>query len=157
MAQNPPIDVQPLDPSTKCFTPDWYDRLKYLDALQPISDVVFPDPPGPDATKSDLHRAINNQTGTTYTFVLTDDGKYSRFSNASAVTVTIPPNSSVAFAVGTQLDCTQSGAGKVTFSPGSGVTINAPGTNKSIAQQYAGVTAIKVDTNVWDLTGSLIA
>lgn len=156
MAQNPPIDVQPLDPNTKCFTPDWYDRLLFLNQLQPLSDVVFPDPVDISG-KSDLHRAINNQTGTTYTFALTDDGKYIRFSNASAVTVTIPPNSSVAFAVGTQLDCTQAGAGKVTFAAGSGVTINSPGSNKSIAQQWAGVTAIKVDTNVWDLTGSLIA
>jgi len=156
MGQNPPIDVQPLDPNTKCFTPDWYDRLRYLDALQPLSDIVFPDP-GHDATKSDLLRAINSQTGTTYTFALTDNGKYCRFANASAVTVTVPPNSSVAFSIGTQIDCTQSGAGKVTFSPGSGVTINSPGTNKSIAQQWAGVTLIKVDTNTWDLTGALIA
>ena len=37
------------------------------------------------------------------------------FSNAAAQTVTVPPNSSVAFPIGTQIDCAQIGAGKVTF------------------------------------------
>ena len=38
--------------------------------------------------------AINAQTGTTYTTVLTDDGKLITASNAASIALTIPPNSS---------------------------------------------------------------
>lgn len=37
------------------------------------------------------------------------------FNNAAAQTITVPPNSSVAFPIGTQIDLAQLGAGKVTF------------------------------------------
>jgi len=100
---------------------------------------------------------INVQTGTTYTFVLTDSGKLCTFSNASAITVTVPPNSSVAFPVGAQIDCSQLGAGKVTFAEGAGVTINSESSNKSIGAQYAGVTLRKLATDTWLLVGNLIA
>jgi hypothetical protein len=59
--------------------------------------------------------AINAQTGTTYTTVLTDDGKLITCSNASAISVTIPPNSSVAYGIGTQLNFAQLSTGQVTL------------------------------------------
>lgn len=155
--RNPPIDVQPLDPTTKCFTPDWYDRLKYLDLLQPLSDVVFP-PPVDISGKSDIIRSINSQTGTSYTFVLSDSGKWFRFSNSSAVTVTVPPHSSVAFPSGTQFDGIAAGTGAVSFAAGSGVTINSFLSNKKLAGQYAGFTLVQSDTiDTWDLVGNLVA
>lgn len=133
--------------------PDWYPVFKFLEGLQPLSDIVFPS----DDTKSDVLRAINEQTGTTYTFVLADNGKYCRFTNSGAVTVTVPPNSSVALPVGTQIDVIQGGAGKVTFAQGSGVTINSLSGNKSLVGRYAGGTLIKRATDEWDLVGSLTA
>ncbi len=105
---------------------------------------------------SAVKRSINAQTGTTYTFVIGDAGKICTFSNASAVTVTVPPNSSVAFPVGTQIDVTQKGAGKVTLAQGSGVTINSLSSNKSLAGQYAGATLLKTATDTWTLVGALI-
>ena len=68
-------------------------------------------------------RTINAQTGTTYTFALSDGSGAGGFplvtaSNASAQTYTVPPNSSVAFPVGTQIDLVQQGAGAVTIAPG---------------------------------------
>ena len=45
----------------------------------------------------------NNQTGTTYTFVLADTGKTVTASNASASTYTIPPQSSVGIVTGKQM------------------------------------------------------
>lgn len=104
--RNPPIDVAAIDLRTGCWTPVWFDRLQYINSLQPLSDIVFPS----DDTKSDVLRAINEQTGTSYTFVLADNGKYCRFTNSGAVTVTVPPNSSVALPVGTQIDVIQGGA-----------------------------------------------
>lgn len=99
---------------------------------------------------------INAQTNTTYTLILTDNSKLITFDNASPIAVTIPTNASVAFPIGTQIDCVQILAGKVTFS-GSGVTINSKGGNKSIATQWVGVSLIKTNTDTWLLLGELIA
>lgn len=151
--KNPPIDVPAIDLQTGKWVPVWFDRIKWLDVLQPLSQIVFPH----DDTKSDVLRSINFQTGTSYTFALTDSGKYCRFNNSSAITVTIPNNSSVAFIPGTQIDVFQAGAGKVTFSPASGVSVSSFQTFKSLAGLYAAGTLIKTDTNTWDLVGSLTA
>lgn len=104
------------------------------------------------------YRAINAQTGTTYTFVLTDGvNTLCTFGNAGATTVTVPPNSSVAFPIGTRIDVAQVGAGKVTLAQGSGVTINSLSSNKALAGQYVGATLVKTATDTWLLTGNLIA
>ena len=39
--------------------------------------------------------SLNNQTGTTYTLVLTDANKLVEVNNGSAINLTIPPNSGV--------------------------------------------------------------
>ncbi|MDR3405114.1 MAG: hypothetical protein P4L99_21650 [Chthoniobacter sp.] len=96
----------------------------------------------------------NAQTGTSYTFVLGDDGKRVDMSNASANTVTVPPNSSVAFPVGAQILVRQGGAGVTTIAAGAGVTIhNATGVY-TLAGQYSYVTLIKTATDTWDAIGS---
>jgi len=56
----------------------------------------------------------NLQTGTTYTLVLGDAGKMVEMNNASANTVNIPANASVAFPVDTRIDVIQYGAGLTT-------------------------------------------
>lgn len=111
-----------------------------------------------EATIGDLRQAdINAQTGTTYTFVLGDAGRLVTASNASAQTYTVPPNSSVAYPVGTKIDIVQIGAGKVTLAQGSGVTINSKNSRKALAGQYVGGTLIKTATDTWLLLGDLIA
>lgn len=118
-------------------------------------------PTGTNTLQSSL-RTFNNQTGTTYTFALADGSgpglsPLNTFSNASPITVTVPPNSSVAFPIGTQIDCVQEGAGTVTFAEGSGVTIHSDSGNKSIGNRYVGVTLIKTATDTWYLLGNLTA
>ena len=71
--------------------------------------------------------AINAQTGTTYTTVLADDGKLITADNASPIALTIPPASSVAYGIGTQINIMQLGAGTVTITAGAGVTLNSAG------------------------------
>lgn len=97
---------------------------------------------------------INAQTGTTYTTVLGDASKLVTLSNASAITVTIPPNSSVAYPVGTKIDLAQTGAGQVTVAAGSGVTVNSTPTLK-LRAQYSAATCIKTATDTWLLVGDL--
>ena len=100
---------------------------------------------------------LNAQTGTTYTFVLADAFKLVTFNNTATITVTVPLNSSVAFPVGTQIDCVQLGAGKVTFAPASGATINSKSGNLSTNGQYVGVTLFKTAADTWILVGDLQA
>jgi hypothetical protein len=100
-------------------------------------------------------RAINAQTGTSYTLALTDVGKLVTLSNAAAVTLTVPTNATVAFPVGTEIDLAQLGAGQVTVA-GAGVTINgSPGLK--IAAQYGAATLLKLATDTWLLLGKLSA
>jgi hypothetical protein len=75
--------------------------------------------------------AINAQTGTTYTTVLADDGKLVTCDNGSPIALTIPPNSSVAYGIGTQINIMQLGAGQVTITAGAGVTLRSSGSNLS--------------------------
>ncbi len=101
--------------------------------------------------------AINAQTGTTYTFADGDQSKLVTASNGSAQTYTVPPNSAVAFAVGTAITVIGIGAGKVTLAQGSGVTINSKDSEKAIDGQHASVTLIKTATDTWQLIGALQA
>ena len=109
-------------------------------------------------TDPKINLAINAQTGTTYTFVLADNGKVVTASNASAITVTIPPISSVAYATGAQLNIIQKGAGQVTFAQGSGVTIRSTGataTAPKLRAQYSSATCIHEGSDVWYVVGDI--
>lgn len=99
--------------------------------------------------------AINAQTGTTYTLVLTDTGKLVTLSNAAAITMTVPPNVDVAFSVGTVVALEQIGAGQVTVAAGAGVTIQSKGGLTKINGQFAGASLHKQATNTWWLVGNL--
>ena len=99
--------------------------------------------------------AINAQPGTTYTFVAADAGKLVTSTNGSAQTITIPPNSSVAFATGTQIIVQNIGSANATLAQGSGVTIQSKDSNKEIDGQYAAATCIKTATDTWSLIGAL--
>lgn len=113
---------------------------------------------GPLVKDIDNTRTVNAQTGTSYTLVLGDanGGGFVTMTNAAASTLTVPPNSSVAFPVGTVIEGVQLGAGQVTLTPGSGVTINAtPGLK--IAAQYGTFGLLKTATDTWLAYGRLSA
>lgn len=96
--------------------------------------------------------APQNAQNTTYTFVLTDSGKHIYHTSATGHTYTIPPNSSVTFPIGTFIMVCNKGAGTVTVSPGSGVTLTPNGSGSSgsqtVAQHYT-KTFMKIDTDSW--------
>ena len=102
--------------------------------------------------------AVNAQTAS-YTFVLGDgNNTLVTLSNASANTVTIPPNSSVAFPVGTVLNFAQTGAGATTITQGSGVTITSIGATATAPKtrvQYSACSAIQTSANNWLVIGDL--
>ena len=100
--------------------------------------------------------SINAQTGTTYTTVLSDQSKLVTLSNPSAIALTIPANSSVAYPVGEQIDLSQFGAGQVTVAGAGGVTINSA-TGLKLKSQYSSASCVKVATDTWLLVGDLEA
>jgi len=101
--------------------------------------------------------SLNAQTGTTYTLVLADAHKVLTLNNASPITLTVPPESSVAFEIGDQVNLLQLGAGQVTVAAGSGVTLRAQGTRVKLNGQYALATLVKIGTDEWVLVGNTVA
>lgn len=77
------------------------------------------------------------------------------FDSPSDLTLTIPPNSSIPFVIGTVIPVRRRGAGAVTIAPGSGVTIEAPNNFTKIAARYGMAMLIKRGTNIWALEGRL--
>jgi len=106
------------------------------------------------ADASAAYSSVNTQAGTTYTFSSGDATSLTSFTSSSAVTATIPPNSSVAFAVGSRIDLIQKGTGEVTIAAGAGVTVNSTALFKT-RTQYSIISAIKLATDEWVLTGDL--
>ncbi len=99
-------------------------------------------------------------SGTTDTFVLEDArNKLIRYSSTSNVAVTIPLNSSVAFATGSIINIIKTGAtGEITVSGASGVTITSAGATSAspkITGQWKAASCIKVDTNTWYVVGNI--
>lgn len=107
------------------------------------------------AGKADKAASINAQSGTSYTLVLADAGKVVELTNAGAITLTIPPNSSVAFPIGTAIELHQGGAGTVTVAPDTGVTLVSRGSVFGLAGQEAVAVIRKVGADKWRLTGDI--
>lgn len=104
--------------------------------------------------KAGFRSTLNDQTGTTYTLALTDLAKLVTLSNAGTITLTVPLNSSIAFAIGDRIDLLQKGAGQVTVVGAGGVTVNGtPGLK--LRAQWSSATLVKLDTNTWVLIGDL--
>lgn len=99
--------------------------------------------------------SFNDQTGTSYVLVLGDSSLVVTMNNAAANTVTVPPNSSVAYPIGTQILVEQRGAGQTTMVAGAGVTLNSAGGLLALTTQYSMLTLIKVATDTWTVAGDL--
>jgi len=98
----------------------------------------------------------NRQTAS-YSLVLADRGKLVEMNVASANTLTVPLNSSIAFPIGSKIDVTQYGAGATTITATSGVTIRSFTSYLKLAGQYAACTLVKIGTDEWYCYGNLIA
>ena len=98
----------------------------------------------------------NRQTAS-YTLVLADANKLVELNVATANTLTIPLNSSVAFPIGTQILVSQYGAGACTITATSGVNVRSEGSKLKTNGQYSGATLIKIASDEWYAFGNLIA
>ena len=95
--------------------------------------------------RSGFRSEINAQTGTSYTLVLGDLGKLVTMDNAAGMTLAVPPDASVVFAVGDKIDILRKGAG-INGTPGL-----------KLRAQWSSATLVKLATDTWVLIGDLAA
>ena len=119
------------------------------------SGVVFTD--GTQTKEGVASRTPIVQKTASYTLsALTERDSLIEISSASAVTLTIPTNATLALPVGTSIDILQTGAGQVTIAGAGGVTVNAtPGLK--LRTQWSGATLFKRATDTWVVYGDLSA
>ena len=109
--------------------------------------------PGVVVPSQGRRKVLTTQTSH-YTLVKSDADTVLQCNWSTAKYVTVAPDASVAWPVGTTVDIIQVGAGAVIVQGGSGVTVNGnPGL--TTAGQWAAATLIKRATNTWVLTGNL--
>ena len=105
--------------------------------------------------QDDTTLSFNAQTGTTYTLVAADLGKLVTTSNASAVTVTIPPS---VFAAGNIINLQSIGVGLTSLAQGAGVTITSTGATASaptLRARYSACTIICTASNTFTVVGDV--
>jgi len=105
--------------------------------------------------QDDTTISFNAQTGTTYTLVAADLGKLVTLSNASGITLTVPPS---VFTTGNIINIQQIGVGQVTLAQGSGVTITSIGATSSAPKlrvRYSAASIICTGSNTFTVIGDL--
>jgi hypothetical protein len=107
--------------------------------------------------QDDTTLAFNAQTGTSYTLVAADLGKMVTLSNASSITLTVPPS---VFTTGNTINIQQIGAGQVTLAQGAGVTITSTGSGTNgnapkLRLKFSAATILCTGSNTFTVLGDL--
>jgi hypothetical protein len=105
--------------------------------------------------QDDSTLSFNAQTGTTYTLVAADLGKFVTMSNSSSITLTVPPS---VFVAGNTINVQSIGTGITTFAQGAGVTITSTGASSSapkLRARYSACTVICTASNTFTIVGDL--
>jgi hypothetical protein len=107
--------------------------------------------------QDDTTISFNAQTGTTYTLVAADLGKIVTLSNASGITLTVPPS---VFATGNIINIQQIGAGQVTLAQGAGVTITSTGSGTDgnapkLRAKFSAASIICTGSNTFTVIGDI--
>jgi hypothetical protein len=111
-------------------------------------------------TDPKINLAFTADTGSSYTAVLTDNGKVVTMNNGSGNTFRIPTNASVAFPIGTQLNVLSIGAGQTTINAVTSGTTTIQSTGATAAEpklrvRYSSATCIKAGTDLWYVIGDI--
>jgi hypothetical protein len=114
------------------------------------STVTGPTGPQGDWSSS---QTVKEETDS-YTVIVSDAGKLIKLTKSTGLTLTIPTESAQSFGVGQQVNIIQYGAGQVTVTGDTGVTVRSTPTSK-LRTQYSTAVLVKIDTNEWVLAGDL--
>lgn len=99
-----------------------------------------------------IDTTVTAVTGT-YTLLAGDKGKLLQSTSATAYAFTVAD----VFTAGQRVDVIQDGAGQITFTAGSGVTLAAAGGKLKTNVQYSAVTIVCIGTGLYRLIGDLAA
>lgn len=97
---------------------------------------------------------VNEQTGTSYSLVLSDNHKMVKLTNSSAVTITVPNASSQSWETGSSVYLVQSGLGQVLIGADTGVTLRYTLLPKTRAQ-YSTLSLVYLGSDEWVITGDM--
>jgi hypothetical protein len=111
-------------------------------------------------TDPKINLAFTADSGSSYTAVLTDNGKVVTMDNGSANTFRLPTNASVAFPIGTQINVLQIGAGQTTINAVTSGTTTIQSTGAAPAApklrvRYSAATCVKAGTDLWYVFGDI--
>lgn len=109
------------------------------------------------STYAPLNLTINTQATASYTLVIGDSNKQVEMNSASANSLLIPTDASVAFPVGTTILVVQLGIGQTTIAavtPGTTTVNGTPGLK--LRTQYSTATLVKRAANNWLVSGDLV-
>lgn len=150
---------------------DVTDLQTNIDAKAPIANPIFtgvPLAPNPIKTTDTAQLAttsfvqdrvkqidVSAVKSASFTLALVDEGTHILCSSASAITVTVPTNASVALPIGTMIMIVRYGTGVVSLAPAGGVTLNSVASKRSIATQFEVASLVKIGTDNWMLFGAL--
>lgn len=98
-----------------------------------------------------------NTQNAAYTLVLADAGKHVYKSGTTAYALTIPPNSSVAFPIGTAITVINDNTGSITLTRGASVVLLMAGSSTDANRTLAAngmATLLKVGTDRWYVSGT---
>lgn len=99
---------------------------------------------------------IRTLTASSHTLEAVDLGSILETTGSSAVTVTIPPEASVPFEIGTLVNVTQVGAGIATVAAAPGVSLNGVTSGSvSLDGQWSGAALVKRGADAWVIQGAL--
>lgn len=123
----------------------------YVGVQGGTNDVLF------TAQQAALPGGINTQAVASYTLELTDWQAIVEMNYATANTLTVPLNSSVAFPISTTITVVQYGAGRTTIAATDGVTLDSFNGGLMVPGQFASVELYKRGTNEWVLLGATVS
>jgi len=136
------------------------DIAETFDAAVTVNATLTVDDLAGTARPAGFNVAAPETHNAAYTLVLADAGKMMYHSEATARAWTIPPNSSVAFPIGTVINFLNQSTGDITVTRGSGVALyffegdggTAPDANRVL--NGSGVcTIVKTATDAWSIWG----
>lgn len=131
------------------------DAPTFSGAVTASSGIVFSD--GTQTLEGVPSRTPIIQKTSSYTLsALTERDDLIEMGSSSALTLTIPTDSTLNFPIGTSLDILQTSTGQVTIAGSAGVTVNAtPGLK--LRTQWSSATLFKRAANTWVVYGDLTA
>jgi hypothetical protein len=116
-------------------------------ALPGVGDLAVVAAPSPTITEATTARTLG----------LVGANAYIRFTNATASTCTVAPQSSVVWLADTEIHIRRAAVGNLTLTPGAGVTLNAPSGGTLVMTDRMSVTLKRVALNEWDVIGQTVA